>query len=107
MSGRFLLPQQVLEQTDDPPRPGQEVKRIENTKADEYEYRNLQAAVEARVVREFRPCQVLEEKKIHLIPEGNWSVRDYKEFLEKRKELFLSKMKEAINISSGEKVEVI
>ena len=49
----------------------------------------------------------LEEKKIHLIPEGNWSVRDYKEFLEKRKELFLSKMKEAINISSGEKVEVI
>jgi uncharacterized protein with ParB-like and HNH nuclease domain len=46
----------------------------------------------------------LEERKTHLIPDGEWSIENYKEFLEKRKNLFLEKMKEAISFSFDQKV---
>jgi hypothetical protein len=45
-----------------------------------------------------------EEKKKHLIPKGDWYVKNYEDFLSKRKELFLEKMKEAINYSFEQKV---
>jgi uncharacterized protein with ParB-like and HNH nuclease domain len=45
-----------------------------------------------------------EEKKANLIPEGEWTIETYKDFLNERKKLFLEKMKESLSLSFDREV---